>query len=148
SAMPDNLFVNYLSRIHREEDFSFILKGFTRLLNNPLVQTYLPNSSKKIQFHQELLVFFWKMCDHNKKFMFYVLKSSEVLEVLVPILYHLNDARADQSRVGLVHIGVFILLLLSGERNFGVRLNKPYTASVPMDIPVFTGTHADLLIIV
>lgn len=148
SPTSENLFINYLSRIHREEDFSFILKGFTRLLNNPLIQTYLPNSTKKIQFHQELLVFFWKMCDYNKKFMFYVLKSSEVLDILVPILYHLNDARADQSRVGLVHIGVFILLLLSGERNFGVRLNKPYTASVPMDIPVFTGTHADLLIIV
>ncbi|GIZ04126.1 protein HID1 [Caerostris extrusa] len=128
-GLPSNLFINYLSRVHREEDFSFILKGFTRLLNNPLIQTYIPNSTKK-------------------KFMFYVLKSSEVLEVLVPILYHLNDARADQSRVGVVHIGVFILLLLSGERNFGVRLNKPYTASVPMDIPVFTGTHADLLIIV
>jgi hypothetical protein len=62
----DNLFINYISRIHREEDFTFILKGFTRLLNNPLTQTYLPNSTKKIQFHQELLVFFWKMCDYNK----------------------------------------------------------------------------------
>ncbi|KAJ8317846.1 hypothetical protein KUTeg_002937 [Tegillarca granosa] len=142
---PDNLFVNYLSRIHREEDFHFILKGITRLLNNPLTQTYLPGSCKKIQFHQELLVLFWKMCDINKKFMFYVLKSSDVLDVLVPILYFLNDARADQSktshkikaRVGLMHIGVFILLLLSGERNFGVRLNKPYTVRVPMDIPVF-----------
>uniref|UniRef100_A0A8C5WZG8 HID1 domain containing n=1 Tax=Laticauda laticaudata TaxID=8630 RepID=A0A8C5WZG8_LATLA len=98
---PDNLFVNYLSRIHREE-----------------------------------------------KFLFFVLKSSDVLDILVPILYFLNDARADQSRVGLMHIGVFILLLLSGERNFGVRLNKPYSVRVPMDIPVFTGTHADLLIIV
>ncbi|CAG7727053.1 unnamed protein product [Allacma fusca] len=144
----DNLFINYISRIHREEDFYFILKGFTRLLNNPLTQTYLPNSTKKIQFHQELLVFFWKMCDYNKKFLYYVLKSSDVLDILVPILYHLNDSRADQSRVGLMHIGVFILLLLSGERNFGVRLNKPYTATMPMDIPVFTGTHADLLIIV
>jgi hypothetical protein len=47
-----------------------------------------------------------------------------------------------------MHIGIFILLLLSGERNFGVRLNKPYSIRVPMDIPVFTGTHADLLIIV
>nr|CAD7199632.1 unnamed protein product [Timema douglasi] len=74
-----------------------------------------------------------------KKFLYYVLKSSDVLEILVPILYHLNDSRADQSRVGLMHIGVFILLLLSGERNFGVRLNKPYTATIPMDIPVFTG---------
>ncbi|XP_041362386.1 protein HID1-like [Gigantopelta aegis] len=148
SGGPDNLFVNYLSRVHREEDFGFILKGITRLLNNPLTQTYLPGSCKKIQFHQELLVLFWKMCDINKKFMFYVLKSSDVLDVLVPILYFLNDARADQSRVGLMHIGVFILLLLSGERNFGVRLNKPYTVRVPMDIPVFTGTHADFLIIV
>nr|CAD7411654.1 unnamed protein product [Timema poppensis] len=145
---PDNLFINYLSRIHRDEDFFFVLHGFTRLLNNPLIQTYLPNSTKKVQFHQELLVFFWKMCDYNKKFLYYVLKSSDVLEILVPILYHLNDSRADQSRVGLMHIGVFILLLLSGERNFGVRLNKPYTATIPMDIPVFTGTHADLLITV
>ncbi|CAG9103226.1 unnamed protein product [Plutella xylostella] len=145
---PDNLFINYLSRIHRDEDLQLILRGVTRLLNNPLQQTYLPNSAKKLQLHQELLVLFWKMCDYNKKFMYYVLKSSDVLEVLVPILYHLNDSRADQSRVGLMHIGVFILLLLSGERNFGVRLNKPYSAAVPMDIPVFTGTHADLLVIV
>ncbi|POI35823.1 hypothetical protein CIB84_000426 [Bambusicola thoracicus] len=130
------------------DDFQFILKGVARLLSNPLVQTYLPNSAKKIQFHQELLVFFWKLCDFNKKFLFFVLKSSDVLDILVPILYFLNDARADQSRVGLMHIGVFILLLLSGERNFGVRLNKPYSVRVPMDIPVFTGTHADLLIIV
>ncbi|KOX68662.1 Protein hid-1 like protein [Melipona quadrifasciata] len=147
-SIGDNLFINYLSRIHRDEDFQFVLKGITRLLNNPLMQTYLPNSTKKVHFHQELLVFFWKMCDYNKKFLYYVLKSSDVLEVLVPILYHLNDSRADQSRVGLMHIGVFILLLLSGERNFGVRLNKPYTATVPMDIPVFTGTHADLLVTV
>uniref|UniRef100_A0A8D0GYL5 HID1 domain containing n=1 Tax=Sphenodon punctatus TaxID=8508 RepID=A0A8D0GYL5_SPHPU len=145
---PDNLFVNYLSRIHREEDFQFILKGLARLLSNPLAQTYLPNSAKKIQFHQELLVLFWKLCDFNKKFLFFVLKSSDVLDILVPILFFLNDARADQSRVGLMHIGVFILLLLSGERNFGVRLNKPYSVRVPMDIPVFTGTHADLLIVV
>uniref|UniRef100_A0A8C9ZSV4 HID1 domain containing n=1 Tax=Sander lucioperca TaxID=283035 RepID=A0A8C9ZSV4_SANLU len=145
---PDNLFVNYLSRIHREEDLSFILKGLSRLMNNPLVQTYLPHSNKKIQFHQELLILFWKFCDFNKKFLFFVLKSSDVLDMLVPILFSLNEARADQSRVGLMHIGVFILLLLSGERNFGVRLNKPYTLRVPMDIPVFTGTHADLLIVI
>uniref|UniRef100_A0A674DZE7 HID1 domain containing n=1 Tax=Salmo trutta TaxID=8032 RepID=A0A674DZE7_SALTR len=148
SVGPDNLFVNYLSRIHREEDYDFVLKGLARLLVNPLMQTYLPNSTKKIQFHQELLVLFWKLCDFNKKFLFFVLKSSDVLDILVPILFYLNDARADQSRVGLMHIGVFILLLLSGERNFGVRLNKPYSVHVPMDIPVFTGTHADLLIVV
>lgn len=96
TAMSDNLFINYLSRIHREEDFQFVLKGITRLLNNPLVQSYLPNSTKRLHCHQELLVFFWKICDYNKKFLYFVLKSSDVLDILVPILYHLNDSRADQ----------------------------------------------------
>lgn len=43
-----------------------MLKGMAQLLNNPLVQTYLPHSTKKIQFHQELLILFWKFCDINK----------------------------------------------------------------------------------
>lgn len=72
------------------------------------------------------------------------------LNCIIPFFsYIFNYFRLNRSaRVGLMHIGVFILLLLSGERNFGVRLNKPYTATVPMDIPVFTGSHADLLITV
>lgn len=48
------------------QDYDFVLKGLARLLTNPLTQTYLPNSTKKIQFHQELLVLFWKLCDFNK----------------------------------------------------------------------------------
>lgn len=48
------------------QDYDFVLKGLARLLTNPLSQTYLPNSTKKIQFHQELLVLFWKLCDFNK----------------------------------------------------------------------------------
>lgn len=80
--------------------------------------------------------------------MYYVLKTSDVLDLLVPILYYINDARADPARVGLIHMGVFLILLLSGERNFGVRLNKPFTNRGLLDVPAFTGTHADLLVIV
>lgn len=43
------------------------------MLSNPLVQTYLPNSAKKIQFHQELLVLFWKLCDFNKVWICFLL---------------------------------------------------------------------------
>ncbi|EPB68889.1 hypothetical protein ANCCEY_12026 [Ancylostoma ceylanicum] len=108
TGYSDNYFINYLGRIHREEDFDFMLK----------------------------------------KFMFYVLKTSDVLEILVPILYHITESRNDPTRVGLIHMGVFLVLLLSGERNFGVRLNKPYIAKAAIDIQSFTGTHADLLIII
>lgn len=99
SSTNTNLFISYISRIHRDEDFSFILKGFCRLLNNPMIQTFLPGSCKKITFFQELLILFWKFCDLNKKFMYFVLKSSEILEILVPVLYFLIDARADTCKL-------------------------------------------------
>lgn len=51
-------------------------------------------------------------------------------------------------RVGLMYIGVFILFFLSGERNFGVRLNKFYLVRVFMDIFVFIGIYVDFFIIV
>ena len=43
------------------------------------------------------------------------------------------------------NITVMICVIIS---LIGVRLNKPYSVRVPMDIPVFTGTHADFLVIV
>ena len=49
----------------------------------------------------------------------------------------------------MLHLGIFILLLLSGERNFGVRLNKAFVQKLQLpDIPRFTGSHADLLFLV
>ncbi|CAI4229407.1 unnamed protein product [Auanema sp. JU1783] len=147
-AYKENFFLNYLSRIHREEDFDLMLRGVTKLLSNPLQTSYLPNSTKKVSFHQELLVFLWKCCEYNQKFMFYVLKTSDVLEILVPILYHIAEGRNDPTRVGMIHMGIFLILLLSGERNFGVRLNKPFDNKVRIDVQPFVGTHADLLILV
>jgi hypothetical protein len=66
TSNKSNLFISYIARIHRDEDFAFILKGFIKLLNNPMIQTFLPGSCKKISFHQEMLILFWKFCDYNK----------------------------------------------------------------------------------
>lgn len=113
-----------------------------------IVSTYIKYLSilRRIQFF-----FDWPLSVNGRK------KISErainlgihvLLSKLSFILWLYTFLHSILARVGLMHIGVFILLLLSGERNFGVRLNKPYSVRVPMDIPVFTGTHADFLIIV
>ena len=39
-STPTNYFTYFLSRIHREEDFHFILCGLIKLLNNPLLQVW------------------------------------------------------------------------------------------------------------
>ena len=50
---------------------------------------------------------FWKLCEHNRKFLYHVLKSSDVLEVVIPVLNYINDARVDQSKAGLMHTGQY-----------------------------------------
>jgi hypothetical protein len=48
----------------------------------------------------------------------------------------------------MMYLCTFTLLKLSGERSFGVSLNKPYQLQLPVDVPLFSGSHADLLVIV
>jgi Dyggve-Melchior-Clausen syndrome protein len=47
-----------------------------------------------------------------------------------------------------MHVTNFTLLKLSGERNFGVSLNKPYTGQLHPDLPPIRGTHCDLIMLV
>ena len=52
------------------------------------------------------------------------------------------------GKIGTVHLVAFTLLILSGDRNFGVRLNKSYDHSYPsLKLPAFEGNHADVLIL-
>lgn len=78
-----------------------------------------------------------------------MVQDALLLDILVPILVFTLEARLDEGRQGLVHVTCFLLLLLSGERNFGVRLNKAYDQKYSqLKLPMFEGNYADVLILV
>jgi len=144
-----NIFRTLLSRIDNARELRFIFKGFVRLLSNVYESknTYLPSNMNKIGCYQELLVLLWKMLEENPLFMNHILTQCDVNELVVPICYLMYMSRRDPSQIGLVHICTFILLKLSGERSFGVALNKPFTTRLPCDLPLFSGSHSDLVAI-
>ena len=70
-------------------------------------------------------------------------------QIVAPVLYLMWSGRSNVTRVGLLHLSTFFLLLLSGSRSFGVGLNKAFNPrDLPADLPLFEGSHGDLLIIV
>mmetsp|Transcript_7122 Transcript_7122/g.14897 ORF Transcript_7122/g.14897 Transcript_7122/m.14897 type:complete len:865 (+) Transcript_7122:177-2771(+) len=144
-----NIFRTLLARIDSGRELSFIFKGFVRLLRNVYESqnTYLPNSKAKLECFQELLVLFWKLLEENPLFTNHILTQCDTNEVIVPICYLMYQSRRDPARIGLVHICTFVLLKLSGERSFGVNLNKPFLKRLPCDLPLFSGSHADLVTI-
>eukprot|EP00741_Cyanophora_paradoxa_P025256 tig00000361_g24375.t1 len=102
---------------------------------------------KGIQCYPELLVLLWHCLDANKEFLGHLLRSPHAMEIAVPCVYFLVDSRRDPARIGVVHIAIFTLLLLSGEREFCVALNRPCATRLPTDLPLFAGTHGDLVVL-
>jgi hypothetical protein len=144
-----NVFRRALGSIEDPAQLNFIFRGFVRLLNNipQSDRSYLPFSHNRVTCEQELLVLLWKCLEEIPRFLPYVLRHCEVTQLLVPLCYLMVEGRRDPARVGLIYLCTFTILKLSGERNFGVALNKEYTLELPVDVPLFTGTHADLLVV-
>lgn len=149
-AQGFNVFRRFLGAIEAPDQLNFLYRGFVRLLNNAheVENAYLPYSVTRIEIEQELLLLFWKCLEETPKFMPYILKHCDVTEILLPICYFMLQGRKDPAKVGLMYLCTFTLLKLSGERSFGVALNKAYQMRLPVELPLFTGNHADLLIIV
>jgi hypothetical protein len=144
-----NIIRTLMARMDSASELTFVFNGFARLLRNVYENesSYLPNSSPKLECFQELLVLLWKFLEENPLFMNHILTKCNVNELVVPICYLMYKSRRDPAQIGLVHICTFCLLKLSGERSFGVALNKPFTKKLPTDLPLFHGGHADLLTI-
>eukprot|EP00529_Nitzschia_sp_RCC80_P009895 CAMPEP_0113489330 /NCGR_PEP_ID=MMETSP0014_2-20120614/26473_1 /TAXON_ID=2857 /ORGANISM="Nitzschia sp." /LENGTH=791 /DNA_ID=CAMNT_0000383063 /DNA_START=316 /DNA_END=2691 /DNA_ORIENTATION=- /assembly_acc=CAM_ASM_000159 len=144
-----NVFRSLMARMDSSSELTFVFNGFARLLKNVYENqsSYLPNSSTKLECFQELLVLLWKFLEENPLFMNHILTKCNINELVVPICFLMYKSRRDPAQIGLVHICTFCLLKLSGERSFGVALNKPFTKKLPTDLPLFSGGHNDLLAI-
>ena len=105
----------------------------------------MPSAPTRLECHQELLILLWKTLEENPLFLDFILTRCDVCELVTPLCYLMYVSRRDSAQVGLIHICTFILLKLSGERSFGVGLNRPYRTKLPCDLPLFSGSHADLV---
>jgi len=142
-----SIFRTLLSRIDTGREFTLIYDGFVRLLRNVYEAEGSYISGSRLDCFQELLVLFWKFVEENPLFASHILLRCNVNEIVVPICFLMYRSRRDPAQIGLVHICTFILLKFSGERSFGVSLNKAFTKKLPTDLPLFRGCHSDLLAI-
>jgi hypothetical protein len=105
----------------------------------------------------------WKLADENKNFVSHILqpnppKASEACDILMlvtPLLYFVYQSRRDESQLGLTYTAVFLLLKLSGDREFSVALNRSVPTAALAEIPLFSllgmpnvtgGTYGDCLL--
>ncbi|RYO86407.1 hypothetical protein DL766_007844 [Monosporascus sp. MC13-8B] len=149
---PKNYYRHFLGRLHRPQDFQFIVDGMTRILNQPIQanSSYIPGTQPSTKFSPEIIMLFWEVTQCNKRFRSFMIDTDRAHDFLVLILFYATEYKADASKQGVVRMCAFLLQTLSVEKNFGVHLNKRFegqdTLPLAIRIPNFKGTYADFLI--
>jgi hypothetical protein len=147
ASAAKNVFARYLASV-APADFPFLFEGVAKLLENPFqaASTYLPGSTKELVGQQETLTFLWRVLLGNGAFLRWMLTKADATRIVKPVLLFMLESRRDESHLGLVHLSSFLLLVFSGEREFGVTLNAPFNEHTE-SLGRVDGRLADVLVL-
>ncbi|KIJ69506.1 hypothetical protein HYDPIDRAFT_106142 [Hydnomerulius pinastri MD-312] len=142
-----NAFRYFLAKLHRTQDFAFILDGITTIMEQQLAisNNLLPGSRRSVPYVPETIILFWKMIELNKKFRAYLLDSDKAVDILAYLMCYGLDIKDKPQQHGLCRALSYIIQTLSAEPAFGNKLSS----SIKIPIPAkwaSPGTAADFMI--
>ncbi|KAH7930903.1 hypothetical protein BV22DRAFT_1028069 [Leucogyrophana mollusca] len=142
-----NAFRYFLAKLHRTQDFTFILDGITSILEQQLAisNDLLPGSRKSVAYVPEAIIFFWKAIELNKKFRAYLLDSDKSVDVLAYLLCYSLEIKDKPQQHGLCRALSYIIQTLSAEPAFGNKLSSSVKIQVPTKW-ASSGSAADFMI--
>ncbi|ODN80001.1 hypothetical protein L202_03866 [Cryptococcus amylolentus CBS 6039] len=149
-AKEENAFKYFVSKLHRKEDFAFILEGILRTLSehNAITTTYLPNAKQPVPYILETYMLLWRLIDLNKRFRQHLLDSGKSLHIVCFILLACLEHKDDPAHQGLLRLLSYLLQTLSSEPAFAKSLNQTIPPSIPIPSKWSVhGTAADFLIL-
>ncbi|KAG6011550.1 hypothetical protein E4U54_008028 [Claviceps lovelessii] len=147
-----NYYRHFLGRLHRPQDFQFIVDGMSRILSQPLSEktSYLPGAHAATNFAPEILMLFWEMTQCNKRFRSFIIDTDRVHDFVVLTIFYALEYKSDAAKQGIVRMCAFLLQTLSVDVKFGPSLNKVFEGqdSLPAGIRIagFRGTYCDFLV--
>ncbi|TRX95378.1 hypothetical protein FHL15_003709 [Xylaria flabelliformis] len=102
-STPKNYYRHFLGRLHRPQDFQFILDGMTRILNQPIQAntSYLPGTQATARFSPEMIMLFWEVTQCNKRFRSYMIDTQRAHDFVILILFYATEYKLDASKQGV-----------------------------------------------
>ncbi|KAK9458114.1 high-temperature-induced dauer-formation protein-domain-containing protein [Dipodascopsis uninucleata] len=153
-AHTRNWYRFYLGRLHRMTDLQFLADGMSKILNQPMQQGayYLSGAQISLDWSTEVVILFWELIRHNSRFRNYIISSDRVHDFIVLLLFYAYKYHLDMSRIGLVRLCIYVLLSISTDSVFSVRLNRHFDShsALPVIMRISGwrgGSYADYLLL-
>ncbi|KAI0807242.1 high-temperature-induced dauer-formation protein-domain-containing protein [Fomes fomentarius] len=143
-----NAFRYFIAKLHRANDFTFILNGLVGILEDEMasINGILPGSKKSVPYMVEAIVFLWKMIELNKKFRAHLLESDKAADVVAYLLCYGLEIRDKPEQHGMCRVISYLIQTLSAERAFGLKLSSPLRAAQVPQKFLAMGTVGDFLV--
>lgn len=147
-AKDENAFRFFVSKLHRKDDFAFVLGGIIGILEEHLAvsNNYLPGSKKPVPYLLEAFMLLWRLVDLNKRFRAYVFESGKAIDIIGYVLICCLEFKGDPSQHGFLRLLSYLLQTLSADQAFGSAINQPLRQAVPAKWAV-QGSAADFMIV-
>ncbi|ODQ64436.1 hypothetical protein NADFUDRAFT_61285 [Nadsonia fulvescens var. elongata DSM 6958] len=149
-----NWFRHFLGKVHRVQDFQFISDCLLKLISLPIQYqgSVLTGSFISVGRDLELTILFWELIQCNKHFRKYMISTNRALDVMVLLLFHLNESSTDITKQSHVRICSYILLYLTSIKEFSSCLGQKFDGYrfLPASAKTstfFHGSYADYFII-
>jgi hypothetical protein len=144
----DNAFRFFISKLHRKDDFAFVLGGILGILeeHTAITNNYLPGSKKPIPYLLEAFMLLWRLVDLNKRFRAYVFESGKAIDIIGYVLICCLEFKGDPAQHGLLRLLSYLLQSLSTDPAFGGAINQPLRQAIPAKWAV-QGSAADFMIV-
>ncbi|KAG6844484.1 hypothetical protein H0H87_006558 [Tephrocybe sp. NHM501043] len=142
-----NAFRYFLMKLHRSQDFDFIINGVAGILEQQMatMNNLLPGARRAVLYTNETILFFWKTIELNKKFRAYVLQSDKSMDLIAYLLCYALEIKDKPQQHGLCRAISYIIQTLSAEPGFGPKLTKPVKPQLPAKWNA-AGTAADFMV--
>ncbi|KAJ2444307.1 hypothetical protein IWW46_002092 [Coemansia sp. RSA 2440] len=149
-----NLFRVFVSKLHRQQEFDYLIGNIMRLLEETMRSnlSILASVTKQPTRHvmpQEATILLWLLLENNSLFKEYVVDHNRSLRLFSVLLYFMLNGYTDPAQSGMVRTISHILHYLSEDGQFATRLMQPFDQSIlpsQMRIVDASLTHADFMI--
>ena len=129
--------VRLLGSLQRPETLAFLVSGFERLLGARLLaeSTYLPSALAPVECEQEVLLLLWACLTHNADFGATLVASGARAEIALALANLVFAWAHEPASLSMAHLALLCLLRLSGELDFGGKVNQPCPRALPTRRP-------------
>ncbi|EAU88123.2 hypothetical protein CC1G_03795 [Coprinopsis cinerea okayama7 len=120
-----NAFRYFLMKLHRTQDFDFVLTGINGILLQVMnsMNKLLPGARKPVPYIPETIILLWKFIELNKKFRDYLLESDKSTDLICSLLIYCIEIKDKPQQHGLCRAISYILQTLSAEPGWGSKLS-------------------------